>query len=1222
MPTLEVTDPRGRTLELEGDHEPTASELADIFDKAFPEPTLHAAVPAPAGMAGLQAEKFKDTSGPEVPRKPVEMPSSLSLGQPPTELERVQQLPPMTAAEAEQAAFAPYVKIPRVGQPGTITRGLSETAAGAVESLESPGGAALMASTLVPGLRTAVAATLAASMAKGGAEQLGEATVTKNLQTTTEGLAKIAMAGLTGAGAAVELMPKTAAASDAVKPTPPPEPPKAEPTPTVHEVNLADPIIEGEIKPAPPSTEQAPETQAPTEPKVSQAEVPPAVAAAVEPAPAITETTTPVREAQPTIVAGKLLSDGSLIVAREHRAFGQEESSGESVYVVVPSSVDPMLFEHDSIRLEPSDIKELGIIPVTITEAEFTKGDIIAAANSKAQPSGGTEVQPKAAETTTPTPAAQVEPAGGTSEGPGAASPGDIPKESQLQQLTEAIKTTKPTPATLKTRLANEARAIKEQVQTKWERTLDTMRSTGEQVMANLRGVHEWTDFKDALGKFSGAINRNDKYLQDFTHEITRVVPDKLRREAIVNWIQADGDSALLATRAAASSPRWRPGYEMAQKLTPDEMVLADNMRSYLDAKLQEGIDSGLLTSGIQNYINQVWDRPNPVTQRLLGMATTGKLQPNFKYARQRIFESYFEGEQAGYKPKLKDVGALIAAYDQAFSRALASRNWLKAMHEGKAKDGRPLVEVSGVSNPVMDGGDASALLIKPKVKPHETGDYLPVSHPAMQGWRWAGVDENGKPILYQGDLLVHPEVWKHVRNVLGRSALRDIGATKVLLDVGSLLKQSKLALSGFHFTQEGVHALAHRINPLAPDKIDFSIPDQSALVDHGLQVASFRAQQAFAEGLSGYGSIYEKVPVVGKWLSRFNEYLFQEYIPRLKMTMATHALERNRARYSGKLNDDQILELTANQSNAAFGELNYTMLGRNPTFQDTIRLGVLAPDFLEARGRFGLQAFTGTGAEQRVALALQAATMYVGFRLMNQFWSGDAHWDKPFSLFINNREYGLRSVVGDVWHAIKDPGQFVGNRMAPLSKAVQAFVSHRNMQGVKRTGMEQIADVMDWLTPITFDRQREKTFSDQALAASGVTVRPSTPIQKVYELLNSFKQDKSLLTKEEKEGMRSASEYAQLRTAVESGDEAWARKEYEKLLNPSDKLAAKTPLQIRRYFINYSKSPLSGSPKIEHQFVQSLSDKDKQLYLEARKEKKEIATKFLQMMPNLMKKP
>lgn len=1135
MPTLEVTDPRGRTLELEGDHEPTASELADIFDKAFPEPTLHAAVPAPAGMAGLQTEKFKDTSGPEVPRKPVEMPSSLSLGQPPTELERVQQLPPMTAAEAEQAAFAPYVKIPRVGQPGTITRGLSETAAGAVESLESPGGAALMASTLVPGLRTAVAATLAASMAKGGAEQLGEATVTKNLQTTTEGLAKIAMAGLTGAGAAVELMPKTAAASDAVKPTPPPEPPKAEPTPTVHEVNLADPIIEGEIKPAPPSTEQAPETQAPTEPKVSQAEVPPAAATTEGTAPAITETTTPSKETQP---------------------------------------------------------------------------------------SGGTEVQTKAAESTTPTPAAQVEPAGGTSEGPGAASPGDVPKESQLQQLTEAIKTTKPTPATLKTRLTNEARAIKEQVQTKWERTLDTMRSTGEQVMANLRGVHEWTDFKDALGKFSGAINRNDKYLQDFTHEITRVVPDKLRREAIVNWIQADGDSALLGTRAAASSAERRPGYEMAQKLTPDEMVLADNVRSYLDAKLQEGIDAGLLTSGIQNYINQVWDRPNPVTQRLLGMAMTGKLQPNFKYARQRIFESYFEGEQAGYKPKLKDVGALIAAYDQAFSRALASRNWLKAMHEGKAKDGRPLVEVSGVSNPVMDGGDASALLIKPKVKPHETGDYLPVSHPAMQGWRWAGVDENGKPILYQGDLLVHPEVWKHVRNVLGRSALRDIGATKVLLDVGSLLKQSKLALSGFHFTQEAVHALAHRINPLAPDKIDFSIPDQSALVDHGLQVASFHAQQAFAEGLSGYGSIYEKVPVVGKWLSRYNEYLFQEYIPRLKMTMAMHALERNRARYSGKLNDDQILEMTANQSNAAFGELNYTMLGRNPTFQDTIRLGALAPDFLEARARFFAQALTVKGAEQRVALLLQAGVMYAGFRLMNQFWSGDAHWDKPFSLFLNNREYGLRSVVGDVWHLKKDPGQFVGNRLAPLSKAVIEFATHRNMQGVKRTGMEQIADVMDWLTPITFDRQREKTFSDQALAASGVTVRPSTPIQKVYELLNSFKQDKSLLTKEEKEGMRSASEYAQLRTAVESGDEAWARKEYEKLLNPSDKLAAKTPLQIRRYFINYSKSPLSGSPKIEHQFVQSLSDKDKQLYLEARKEKKEIATKFLQMMPNLMKKP
>ena len=47
-------------------------------------------------------------------------------------------------------------------------------------------------------------------------------------------------------------------------------------------------------------------------------------------------------------------------------------------------------------------------------------------------------------------------------------------------------------------------------------------------------------------------------------------------------------------------------------------------------------------------------------------------------------------------------------------------------------------------------------------------------------------------------------------------------------------------------------------------------------------------------QGLSGAGSIYEKIPGVGKWLTRYNEYLFKDYIPNLKMTMAMDALERN----------------------------------------------------------------------------------------------------------------------------------------------------------------------------------------------------------------------------------------------------------------------------------------------------------------------------------------
>lgn len=1084
---------------------------------------------------------------------------------------------PKAVAEKEiqgitSEALQQGVNIPVVGQPGTFTRGASSAASSLASVATSPEGLGILAAQAVPVVNKVVNTALLAVGAKQTAQDLGEFSVTGNPETL--GRASI-MGAATGLGALG--LAQTARAL------------------------TERPVESVRTQPAPVASEQAGSMEPPAEPVASSAKGP--GAATPEPAPAISEPTpkgvetqtvppieSPVREngGRTSLV----LSDGTAIVGGKIHAQTYDAALERGLATEEQLASSKSAFTRPDgtswdLQGNPVEVKRV----VNLSEATATE-------------------PPKLFEVD------EAEP----SVGPGAASPSDFPKESQLKQLTGAVKGTEPVKVPIKEQLKQQVGSLKEQIQSGWERGLETLKQTGQQALEKLRGVQEWTDFRDALGKFVGERNRNDYDLLQFTRAMRKAVPDKLRREAIVNWIQADGDTALLQSRAAASNPARRPGYEVATKLTPDEMVLADNVRSYLDAKLQEGIDAGLLKSGIENYISQVWDRPNPVTTRLLGALTTGKLQPNFRFARQRLFESYFEGEQLGYKPKIKDVGGLIAAYDQAFSNALRARQWLKAMHEGKASDGRPLVEVSGVSAPVVEGGDATALLIKPKVKPHETGDYLAVDHPAMQGWKWAGSTEEGQPVLYQGNLLVHPEVWDHVKNVLSRSRMRQYGAGKMLLELQSLLKQSKLALSGFHFTQEGVHALAHRVKPLGPDKIDFTKPDQSALVDHGLQVASYDAQQAFSEGLSGRGSIYEKIPVAGKWLSRYNEYLFQEYIPRLKMTMALHALERNRGRFAGKISDDQILDLTARQSNAAFGELNYEMMGRNPTFQDIIRLGLLAPDFLEARVKFGLQAFTKYGTEQRVALALQAATMYAGARLINQWVSGDPHWDKPFSIFANNREYGLRSVVGDIAHAVQDPGRFIGNRLAPFTKAAIEFATGRDFRGVKRTHMEQLADLFDWLKPITFDRRGETTLIDQAAAASGITVRSSTATQRVYELLGKFKQDKSLLTKEEKEGLRASSDYAQLRTALQNGNMSGAADEYEKLLHPSDQLAAKTPQQIRKYFVGYAHSPLSGSTKIEHQFVQSLSDKDKQLYLEARKEKRDVALKFMEFQKGMNK--
>jgi len=93
---------------------------------------------------------------------------------------------------------------------------------------------------------------------------------------------------------------------------------------------------------------------------------------------------------------------------------------------------------------------------------------------------------------------------------------------------------------------------------------------------------------------------------------------------------------------------------------------------------------------------------------------------------------------------------------------------------------------------------------------------------------------------------------------------------------------------------------------------------------------------------------------------------------------------------YGEKLSEDQLAALTARQANAAFGGLNYKMLGRNKTLQDVLRLAFMAPDFTEARARFAGQAAKPYGREQLAALVGGAVAFYVLARILNEMLDKD----------------------------------------------------------------------------------------------------------------------------------------------------------------------------------------------------------------------------------------
>lgn len=730
-----------------------------------------------------------------------------------------------------------------------------------------------------------------------------------------------------------------------------------------------------------------------------------------------------------------------------------------------------------------------------------------------------------------------------------------------------------------------------------------------------------WTDFKQALGEWSRADNYTSLKVREAVKDLKKSIPDPLKREAITNWIQAGGDEALLRERASKSDSKYRKGYEAALKLTDEEKAHAKNISKYLEDMLQEGIDSGMLNHGIENYITQVWKKENPVTQKLQASLQGGKLNKNFQFAKKRVFDSYFEGEQAGYEPASKDVASLIAAYDLSFRKTEAVRAFVKSMTEGKAQDGKPLVELSGYAQPVgEEGKPPDSYLIKPTARPEGavTADgrpYVSINHPAFKGWKWTMAGPDGKPVLMESDMLVHPDIATEIKNLTSKSWFKAnripvvSSAVEGLLKFSSILKQTKLSLSLFHLDQEGLHSLFHRINPANLEKIDLNDEKQNQLVLHGLQLADFHSQELFSEGLAG-GGLVGKIPVIGKAQNWFNDFLFKDYIPKLKMNMATHALERNMARYGKQLSEDQIYELTAYQANAAFGELNYKMMARNQTVQDTLRLFLLAPDFLEARSRFVAQALKPYGAEQRAALALMGASLYVAGRVLNQALDGDPHYDKPFSIFHEGREYRLRTVLGDVSELVDKPNTFFMNRLSPFGRTGVEFLTGRNAQGIKRSAVEQAEDFLSWFVPIPAQVQPSSTTASTILSSIGLSNYQHMAQTDAYDLANKWLKNQTspkiqAQVKKREEATLAESDYKQLKAALLAGNMDFAKKEYNRLV----KEKGKTYLDFSRSF-NVNK-PFTGSFENEVKFYKSLNANEKAQYKKAIEERKVIAQRL-----------
>jgi hypothetical protein len=809
-----------------------------------------------------------------------------------------------------------------------------------------------------------------------------------------------------------------------------------------------------------------------------------------------------------------------------------------------------------------------------------------------------------------------------------------------------------------------------------WDRTkgaagsaLDALSAGWEALKDQWRKPAVDTPFRQLVKDWQNERQWTGLETSRWTRAIDGQVRSRLRQEAMSIWLEADGDENTLRAQLAEVPDRYEKVWQTALGLTSEERALARKVQADFRQKLDDGLNLGLMEKGRADYgVPQLWQTP-PKSDREYDPANPNRAPRNPRarldprdpfFALERRVPSYFDGIMAGGVPKDLRLGRLVARYNIDFHDALADRGLIKSLKDAKASDGTPAVMVSGRAN-VEPRGEAPgrAFFVDSDWRPKDavTAEGLPyqtVNHWALRGWQFASRDADGNPILVKGDFLVHPEIAERLRNMLSKSDLRDreSGAgrwTAPVLEGAATLKSTKFALATFHALTEAIHSATHglagapsaeRLKLLWPSTSGVELrpennPALARLMRNGMEMGFSGQRATFEEGLASNGGLFAHVPGLGEAMGRMTDWVFGDYIPKLKAKTGEVVLKANESRYGKELTPDQIAEKTPDEMNAAFGGQNWRLLGTRPEYLDVSRLLLTAPDFLLSRAKVVAQALKPYHAEQRYFLLAQAAMVYTAARVLNYVINGDPKWDASLadSVVWNGRAYKARFLVSDVAYALQDARGFAAGRFGVGLRAAFETLSGRDLRTGARIEVPiktsnsalQAAQVLvkslaSWAVPVGLEglmpgaAGREQTKAGQAaLALAGIGSSRYTSETQMYDAARSFNQastdPKVRLQAERSENeVHQASPYRKLDDLLEAGDLKGAGRELQALLDEGRDAAA----VLRRY--QGVNRPFTGSRAQEAAFVESLSAAQRKTYDQAQAEREQRLEQLLKL--------
>jgi hypothetical protein len=740
---------------------------------------------------------------------------------------------------------------------------------------------------------------------------------------------------------------------------------------------------------------------------------------------------------------------------------------------------------------------------------------------------------------------------------------------------------------------------------------------------------------------------------------------------AAMPFVIEAGDKATLA--ADLEKVRAGKDLKLAKQYAPILQHGLDNFERLKDKRANyfkvsgqqraEEVREKVSVAGINDHVGRMLHDPERAHDlhplAAFGMSGGEGAQP--RYVMRGIeYKKLVDAIADGHAPKTTNLADMTEHRALMGQRLIREAQFRREMAGMKAADGKPIlggiIETTERLN--ADGSKSAEQKLPPGYEPVRVGNDL---------------------------LTIHKDFAPIFKALYGESAIRRNPVGNFFLKVAAFAKHNTLIFDSYHLFRiaakanlgfqtgghkKGLAGLNYAIEDLdraveaghlskeeaAYARKTHEVADK--LLRGGLnvgRVADNLMEAAHAQGL------FNKVPLVGPGIVRFNHWMFNQYQRGVVMQAGVIAYERNRARFP-EMNEEEVIRRSASEVNRFFGNLGSQGFFKSKTMQDAARLVGFAPQWAESQftseaegiaqmGKIPVDTLRGKGLRAgNVAQAMGGIILasLIGNQLLNLFTRGKPTWEneeegRKWDAWIpggaNNRGFWFSplSIGAEYSHAVLkylehgesaiDAATHVaGNKLSPGARGLKDLITGEDWAGrpfsstgerFKMAAIDALPSPMplggfiekDPKAPLGYGLNHQPgSLEKQGLSMIGLKVdaEPSAR-SKMYRIAEAFRANSA-----PGGAAHPPSPYSALRRMLDGGDMKRAAEEVKRLNAAGkglDKIAR--ALGIKE---NGTIRPVlfTGAVASEKKLIAKLSAEQRKMYVQAQKEHALMARKFL----------